>query len=76
MNDDSLRNAITMFRAMNDMDKENRETVLYLISVLFDLKPLVPVAARLPGKAERKLKVEFRWQWHKQRKEQRATSRG
>lgn len=76
LNDDSLRNAITMFRAMNDMDKENRETVLYLISVLFDLKPLVPVAARLPGKAERKLKVEFRWQWKRQRKEHRATSRG
>jgi hypothetical protein len=35
--------------------------VFSLISVLFDLKPLVPVATRLSGKPKRKWKVEFRW---------------
>lgn len=58
LNQDSLRNAITMFRTLNDQDKDTKELAIYLLTRLFDIKPLLPVVA-----TGRSLRVEFRWQW-------------
>ncbi len=56
LNQGSIRNVVTMLRTVNDMDKDTKELAMYLISRLFNTRPLAP--KRTPG---RQICIEFRW---------------
>lgn len=57
LNRDMVRNAMTIRRTLNDMDRESKDMALYLIGKLFNIRPLEETYRR----GSRRVRVEFGW---------------